>query len=155
MPYYHGTLDIFLDDIKRQGLLASPEFRLLSEQLIPGRLARYDAVWVTDNEASAWKWAYQGAEHYEENLGDEVRPIVLRIESLPAGCEIEPDVLLDEGREIPVPNSYRIFGCDRIPSEILQVKSSPRSRFKALRIQQERFSRRSADVHVRKHRRRA
>jgi hypothetical protein len=155
--YYHGTLDIFLDSIGQHGLLASPEFRVLSGQLIPGRQARTDAVWVTDSESSAWKWAYQAAEFYQEEYGDEARPVVLKIE-LPPGCDIEPDVLLDEGREIPVPYSYRIFGCHTIPPERLQVKTSPRSRFKPLqRLQPEisTFRRAGRDVRVHGHRRRA
>ena len=130
--YYHGTLDIFLDAIEREGLLASPEFRLLSTQLIPGRLARTDAIWVTDKESAGWKWAYQAAEHYEDEYGGPVRPVLLKIERLPDGCKVERDVLLDEGREIDVPHSYRIFGCN-IPPEHLQVKSSPRSKYRPVR----------------------
>lgn len=125
MPYYHGSLDINLESIRRNGLLPQHEWekRMLSGQVWTTQGGQ-NAIFATKDEVGAWYWAFEFALEYWNQTGKVANPIVFEIsDDAVRKCVVRPDIL---GRELAsgdIPD-VMLVGCNISPS-FLRVKVHP------------------------------
>ena len=149
---YHGTQEDCLTGSAKHGLLPSKETEITNWPEMTYR--RRDVVFLAETEESAGTWAC--GTRCEEDENQDCHPLVIRVrlDRLPKGCKIEPDIILAPLEPFHVKGSW-IVRC-RIPPEAIEVSSydgwspiqAPKAAQKAL------IQRRPSSVLVRRHARR-
>lgn len=85
MKYYHGTVDAFVNKIKREGLRGST---------LSTHTNMRPAIFITDHKGQAWVWARAGAAEYADKYGKKTAPVVLEISAQALrGTRLVPDIL--------------------------------------------------------------